>query len=125
VSTKQLRSLPERPQNSDVQITDDLHLVALTDEEYEAVMLFLKHSCEPNVGFAGNVGPRGHAEHRRRRGADDGLRALRRPRGGDGLRLRAAACRRRITGQDWKRLDLRIRYRGYLSWYLDRKMRSG
>ena len=54
VSTEQFRSLPERLQNSHVQITDDLHVVALTDEEYEAVMLFLNHSCEPNVGFAGN-----------------------------------------------------------------------
>ena len=32
------------------------------------------------------------------------------------------ACRRRITGQDWKRPDLRSRYRGDFSWYLDRKM---
>jgi len=32
VSTDQLRSMPERLQNSDVQITDDLHLVALTEE---------------------------------------------------------------------------------------------
>src|SRR3712207_7030431 len=45
----------DRLQNSAIQITDDLHLVALTDDEYEAVMLFINHSCEPNVGFAGNV----------------------------------------------------------------------
>ena len=55
VTTEQLRSLPERLQNSDVQITDDLHLVALTDDEYEAGMLYINHSCEPNIGFAGNV----------------------------------------------------------------------
>jgi SET domain-containing protein len=55
VSTDQLRSMPERLQNSDVQITDDLHLVALSEEEYDAVMLFINHSCEPNVGFGGNV----------------------------------------------------------------------
>src|SRR3712207_8349487 len=39
----------DRLQNSAVQITDDLHLVALTDDEYEGVMLFVNHSCEPNV----------------------------------------------------------------------------
>ena len=55
VSTAALQSLPLHLQNADVQITDDLHLVALTDEEYEPVMLFLNHSCEPNVGFGGNV----------------------------------------------------------------------
>jgi hypothetical protein len=55
VTSEQLRSMPERLQDSDVQITDDLHLVALTEDEYESVMLFINHSCEPNVGFAGNV----------------------------------------------------------------------
>jgi hypothetical protein len=33
VTTAALQSLPERLQNSDIQITDDLHLVALTDDE--------------------------------------------------------------------------------------------
>jgi hypothetical protein len=27
----------------------------MDEAEYEAVMLFLNHSCEPNVGFAGNI----------------------------------------------------------------------
>ena len=39
VTTEELRSIPSRLQKSEVQITDDLHLVALTDDEYEPVML--------------------------------------------------------------------------------------
>jgi uncharacterized protein len=31
------------------------HLAAVEDAEYEPVILFIKHSCEPNVGFAGNT----------------------------------------------------------------------
>ena len=54
VSTAALQSLPLELQYSDVQITDDLNLVALTEEEYESVMLFLNHSSEPIVGFGGN-----------------------------------------------------------------------
>ena len=54
-STVEVAALPESLPNSAIQITDDLHLVAETLDEYEAVMLFLNHSCEPNVGFAGNV----------------------------------------------------------------------
>ena len=50
-----MRELSEPLPNSEIQITDDLHLAALTDAEYEPVMLFLNHSCEPNVGFAGNT----------------------------------------------------------------------
>ena len=124
VDTEQLRSLPERLQNSDVQITDDLHLVALTDGEYEAVMLFLNHSCEPNVGFAGNVV----------------LVAMRDIDAGEELTTDYAmfddyegamdcacgrpSCRRVIDGRDWMRPELQERYRGYFSWYLQRKMPS-
>ena len=37
-------------------ISEGLHLAALTEEGRRAgTMLFLNHSCDPNVGFAGNV----------------------------------------------------------------------
>ena len=55
VDTGTLARLPEDLQNSEIQITEGLRLAALTEEEYESVMLFLNHSCDPNVGFAGNV----------------------------------------------------------------------
>ena len=121
VSTEMLGSLSERLQNSDVQITDTLHLVALSDDEYEPVMLFLNHSCEPNVGFGGNTV----------------LVAMRSVEAGEELttdyalfddsndsmecRCGRPLCRGRITGQDWRRPDLQERYRGYFSWYLERR----
>jgi len=46
VDTATLRSLPERLANSDVQIADGFHLVALEEAEYEPVMLFINHSCD-------------------------------------------------------------------------------
>ena len=55
VTTETLGRLPEPLPNSAVQITDELHLVARSPDEYEEVMLFINHSCEPNVGFGGNV----------------------------------------------------------------------
>jgi hypothetical protein len=122
VTTAELRSLPERLQNSDTQITDDLHVVALTDDEYEAVMLFVNHSCQPNVGFAGNVV----------------LVAMRDVDPGEELTTDYAmfddyegsmdctcgrpACRRVVDGRDWQRPDLQERYRGDFSWYLQRRM---
>src|SRR3712207_5248646 len=54
VTTETLRTMSELLQNSAVQITDELHLVASNEREYDAVMLFLNHSCDPNLGFAGN-----------------------------------------------------------------------
>lgn len=124
VTTAMLRSLPERLRNSDVQITDDLHLAALAEDEYESVMLFINHSCEPNVGFGGNIV----------------LVAMRDIEAGEELTTDYALfddyegsmecscgrslCRHRIDGRDWQRSDLQERYRGYFSWYLERRIRG-
>jgi SET domain-containing protein len=122
LTTAELDALPEKLRNSDIQITDDLHLAAVTDEEYEPVMLFVNHSCEPNVGFAGNVV----------------LVAMRDIGAGEELTTDYAlfddydgtmtcscgtpSCRGVIDGRDWRRPELQRRYAGYFSWYLQRKI---
>jgi hypothetical protein len=55
VTTEGLDALPAPLANSEIQIADGLHLVAISHDEYQPVMLFINHSCEPNVGFGGNV----------------------------------------------------------------------
>jgi len=121
VDSDTLAALPERLRNSDVQIADDFHLVALEEAEYEPVMLFINHSCEPNVGFAGNVV----------------LVAMRDVAAGEELttdyalfddtdepmtcRCGTPSCRGTISGRDWQRLELQRRYGSYFSWYLRRR----
>jgi hypothetical protein len=118
VDTATLSRLPLRLQNSDVQIEDGFHLVALEESEYEPVMLFLNHSCQPNVGFAGNTA----------------LVAMRDIAPGEELTTDYAlfdnhdetmdcqcgtpACRKVIGGRDWQRADLQSRYGQYFSSYL-------
>ncbi len=118
VDTATMQALPERLQNSAIQIAEGLHLVALTDEEYEPVMLFINHSCEPNVGFAGNTV----------------LAAMRDVAAGEELTTDYAlfdvptttmrcdcgtpSCRGEITGADHRRPELQARYRGWFSRYL-------
>lgn len=108
-------------QRSEVQIAEGLHLVALDDAEYEPVMLFLNHSCEPNVGFAGNVV----------------LVAMRAIAPGEELTTDYAlfddyegemachcgtpSCRGTIGGRDWQRPELQARHGPYFSWYLQRR----
>jgi uncharacterized protein len=124
VNTATLRSLPERMANSDVQIADGFHLVALDEAEYEPVMLFINHSCEPNVGFAGNIV----------------LVAMRDIDAGEELttdyalfddydgemecRCGTASCRGTIGGRDWRLPELQRRYGSYFSWYLLRRIGS-
>jgi hypothetical protein len=122
VTTRQLMELPDPLPNSEIQIAQGLHLVALSPEEYEPVMLFINHSCEPNVGFAGNIV----------------LVAMREVTAGEELttdyalfddydgqmacHCNTARCRRVIDGHDWRRGDLQRKYYGYFSWYLQRKI---
>jgi uncharacterized protein len=122
VTTAALRSLPERLQNSEIQIADGFHLAAVQEDEYEPVMLFLNHSCEPNVGFAGNIV----------------LVAMRDISVGEELTTDYAlfddndgtmechcatpSCRGTIGGRDWRRPDLQRKYGSYFSSYLLRRL---
>jgi hypothetical protein len=122
VTTAVLRSLPERLQNSEIQITDGFHLAALEEAEYEPVMLFINHSCEPNAGFAGNTV----------------LVAMRDIRPGEELttdyalfddhgemmecQCRTPSCRGTISGRDWRRPDLQRKDGTYFSSYLLRRL---
>lgn len=124
VTTAALQSLPEWLRQSEIQIADGLHLAALEESEYEPVMLFLNHSCEPNVGFAGNVV----------------LVAMRDIAPGEELttdyalfddydgqmecRCGSAGCRKIIDGHDWRLPELQRRYDGYFSDYLQRRIRG-
>jgi hypothetical protein len=122
VTTRQLDELPEPLPNSEIQIADGLHLVALSPDEYEPVMLFINHSCDPNVGFAGNVvlvsmrdvaeGEELTTDYALFDDSDDQMIC----------HCNTAHCRRVIDGHDWQRADLQERYRGYFSWYLQRKI---
>ena len=124
VTARQLQDLPDPLPNSEIQIADGLHLVALSPEEYEPVMLFINHSCEPNVGLAGNIV----------------YVAMRDVTAGEELTIDyalfddydgqeimschcdTASCRGVIDGHDWRRPDLQRKYHGYFSWYLQRKI---
>jgi uncharacterized protein len=121
VDTETLNALPERLRNSDVQIADDAHLVALEEAEYEPVMLFINHSCEPNVGFGGNVvlvamrdiaeGEELTTDYALFDDTDDPMTC----------NCGTPSCRGTISGRDWRRPELQRKYGSYFSWYLLRR----
>jgi uncharacterized protein len=124
VDTPTLDALPERLRNTDVQIADGFHLAALEESEYESVMLFINHSCEPNVGFAGNIvlvamrdiapGEELTTDYALFDDADDPMTC----------NCGAAACRGTISGRDWQIPELQRKYGAYFSWYLLRRFAS-
>ena len=122
VTSAALRSLPERLQNSEIQIADGFHLAALEEAEYEPVMLFINHSCEPNVGFAGSI----VLAAMRDISAGEELTtdyALFDDHGGTmQCRCGAPSCRGTVSGRDWQRPDLQRKYGSYFSSYLLRRL---
>ncbi|HJR06266.1 MAG TPA: SET domain-containing protein-lysine N-methyltransferase [Pyrinomonadaceae bacterium] len=109
---------------AEIQIGEDLFIGPLTADEREGSMIFSNHSCEPNIGVRGQIV----------------FVAMRDIRAGEELthdwattdddtyrlecRCGAPACRKIITGQDWRRTDLQEKYAGYMSWYLSEKIKQ-
>jgi hypothetical protein len=106
----------------EIQIGDDLFIAPVCDEERELSMLYLNHSCDPNLGVRGEIT----------------FVAMRDIRAGEELthdwamtddddysiecNCGASDCRKTLTGKDWQRGDLQKRYAGYFSAYLARKI---
>jgi len=124
VDTATLSALPERLRNSEIQIADGFHLVATHESEYESVMLFLNHSCEPNVGFRGNVvlvalhdvGPGEELTTDYALFDDSDERMT--------CQCGAESCRGVIHGRDWQRPELQEKYGDYFSAYLLDRIRG-
>ena len=99
-------------------IADGFVLAPLTKRETESVMMFLNHSCAPNVGIRGQI----LFVAMRNIRAGEELTIDYAMFGGDPKPMRctcgARACRGVITAADWRRKDLRRKYRGYFSSYL-------
>src|SRR5262245_13232674 len=108
--------------DAELQVTDDLFLAPVTEAEFDRVMMFLNHSCEPNVGVQGQIV----------------FVAMRDVAAGEEMTLDyatidcdtepmacrggSAACRGVVIGNDWRRPDIRWRYVRYFAWHLLVKM---
>jgi uncharacterized Zn-binding protein involved in type VI secretion len=123
VDSSAVASLPYAIRNSAFQIAADCFLAALTQDEYNGVMMRVNHSCEPNVGLGGNVllvSMRDIAVGEEL--TIDYALFLGDPGFAMECRCEAAACRGVVKGTDWMRTDLRERYRGWFSWWLQQKI---
>lgn len=115
---------PTMPRFTQRVLQMDENLYLLTAEEKEPNDCF-NHSCEPNLGFFGQIG----------------LVAMRDINAGEELTFDYAMsdggpydefdcycgsknCRSKITGNDWKLPELWKKYDGYFSSYLARRIKS-
>ena len=105
---------------AEIQIEDDLYIAPRSAAEVEANILCLNHSCRPNVGVRGQItfvamrDVAAGAELTIDYAMIDGDPAERMA-----CACGAPECRRVVTGDDWRRPELRQRYAGYFSRYLE------
>lgn len=115
--------LPSAISDSAFPIAEDRFVAALTHDEYDGVMMRVNHSCEPNVGMGGNV----LLVSMRDIAAGEELTIdyalfLGDPGFAMACRCQTPACRGMVKGTDWMRTDVRERYRGWFSWWLQQKI---
>ena len=110
---------------AEIQIGDDLFIGPLTEDEREGCMIFSNHSCDPNLGVAGqivfvalrDIAAGEELTHDWAMTDDDDGRI--------DCRCGAARCRGVVTGKDWRIPELQQRYAGFFSSYLAERIRRG
>ena len=118
-----LKAVQPRLGPAEIQIGEDLFIGPLTEAEREGSMIFSNHSCEPNLGVAGqivfvalrDISPGEELTHDWAMTDDDSFEME--------CRCGAPSCRRVVTGQDWRRQDLQEKYGEHVSWYLREKIK--
>lgn len=105
-----------------LQIADNFVLAPLKKSEVEKVMMFLNHSCNPNVGVRGEI----TFVAMRNIKAGEELTTDYAMIDDDDYRMKcncsARNCRKIVTGKDWKRKDLQRKYGRYFSAFLREKI---
>ncbi len=123
VMTKDQRDQVERRLGpAEIQVTDDLFIGPTTPKEREGGMMHLNHSCEPNLGVAGQI----VFVARRDIVKDEELAFDYAMTDDEPYEMRcncgATNCRGVVTGRDWMMKEVRQQYDGYFSWFIQRRI---
>ena len=108
-----------------LQIDDDFYLAPRTADDVEDMSVFINHSCDPNVGFRGQVV---YVAMRDIRPGEELCHDYSMERADNYLldcHCGSALCRGKVTGQDWKLPELQQRYGDYFSIYIRNKFQRG
>ena len=104
-----------------LQIDDEFYLAPRTVDEVEDMSVFINHSCDPNVGFRGQVV---YVAMRDIQAGEELCHDYSMERSDDYVLVchcGSPLCRGKVTGQDWKLPELQQRYGDYFSIYIRNK----
>jgi uncharacterized protein len=106
-----------------VQVSDDFFIAPINKDNRDGALLCTNHSCDPNVAIQGQIV----------------LVAMRDINAGEELthdwatmdhapgfemlcHCKSSCCRGYYRGEDWRREDLQEKYKGWFSWFIQRKI---
>lgn len=108
---------------AEIQIGDNFFIAPTSTEERDGSMIYTNHSCDPNIGIQGQIvfvamrNIEAGEELTHDWATTDNL---------DDFEMNcncgAKDCRGKITGKDWMNIQLQEKYKGYFSWYLQKKI---
>lgn len=120
-----LREVETQLGPAEIPVAEGFYIGPLTEGERDGGMLFSNHSCDPNIGIQGQIVfvalrdiQLGEELTHDWATTDDDTYEM-------PCNCGAQHCRGIITGQDWRHKDLQAKYRGYIAWYLQRKIDQG
>jgi SET domain-containing protein len=108
-----------------LQIDDDFYLAPRSANEIEEMSVFINHSCDPNVGFRGQVV---YVALRDIRAGEELCHDYAMERSDDyalDCHCGSPLCRGKVSGEDWKIPELQQRYGDYFSIYIRNKIQRG
>jgi SET domain-containing protein len=121
ISGSEMDKLFDEGMDYAIQVDDDLFFAATNSEEME-IGDYLNHSCDPNLGIKDSlklialkdvkIGEEVAFDYAMTESSDFEIKCL----------CGKSNCRRKITGEDWKRKDLQEKYKGYFSDYIAKKI---
>ena len=125
LSSESFSALPKNLQEHPFQVADDLFFGQIAEQELSTVD-YLNHSCEPNCGFKGQAfvvtmrdivsGEEITIDYAMCTSSP----LLRDIECGCGTK----SCRGFARHDDWQRMDLQKKYKGYFQWYLEEKIKA-
>lgn len=122
LTRQEWEALEPRLGSAEIQVSEELFIAPIRQEQREGCMLYTNHSCDPNIALQGqivfvamrDIAPDEELTHDW--ATTDDLDYIMECNCG------SRNCRRTITGKDWMKLELQEKYKGWFCWFLQRKI---
>ncbi|MDH5353822.1 MAG: SET domain-containing protein-lysine N-methyltransferase [Gammaproteobacteria bacterium] len=118
ITREQIKKATAEAGDLALQIDDEFYIAPTTPEEVEDMSVFINHSCDPNVGFRGQVV---YVAVRNIKAGEELCHDYSMERSDDyelDCHCGSPLCRGKVTGNDWQLPELQQRYGEYFSVYL-------